>query len=295
MFTARISGANHSRGANLAACICAVATLVATVCVGCSSWSNGNLEQKLLKTPRMSPDTVVLEMALLDIAHSDALWREVDEQHLPVDLRRRLAAQGLRAGVLGTQMPGWIKQRLAQQQKMLRIDEDSGAALVGEDQKVCHLQCRCGSPRAIDLGKQHPELAIGEVGDEPSCTLRDAQCKLSLLTQPQGDGRVRVEVTPEIHHGPARQRWVGEGGSFRVDLSHDCRRFDDLTLAAVLAPGQTLILAGIPETAGLGQWYFAGEDGMPGQRLLLLRLAHTQFDDLFAPAATLTPIATDVP
>ena len=58
----------------------------------------------------MTPDTVVLEVAFvhLDDNASSAgaeLWDEVDEQHLPIDLRRRLQANGLRTGLVEARCP----------------------------------------------------------------------------------------------------------------------------------------------------------------------------------------------
>ena len=47
-------------------------------------------------------------------------------------------------------------------------------------------------------------------------------------------------------------------------------------------PGQTLILSCTPESKGLGQNFFVDTShGDPQQKLLLIRLAQTQRDDLF--------------
>lgn len=246
----------------------------------------------------MSPDTVVLEMAFLDLADQDELWKEVDEQHLPVDLRRRLTEQGLRGGVIGTQLPGWINERLELQKKTVDIDEKTNTAIVGDQQSQRRLQCRSDHPREIEVGARREELTVHAAGGEQASerTLRDAQCRLSIVSQPQGDGRVRLRVTPEIAHGPPRHRWVGSDGAFRVELSQDCERYDELTIPAVLSPGQTLILGAGREPGGLGEQFFC-EEGRSAdrQRVLLLRLAQTQFDDLFCPQPTFTPIATDGP
>jgi hypothetical protein len=77
-------------------------------------------------------------------------------------------------------------------------------------------------------------------------------------------------------------------------LSQDHERYDDLTISAVLNPGQTFVLAGTREVQGLGQHFFpAGERFPDHRRILLLRLAQTQLDDLFNPSPMFTPIATD--
>ncbi|MCH5373204.1 MAG: hypothetical protein JJ992_04465 [Planctomycetes bacterium] len=272
--------------------------LLPLVLAGCSPWSVASVEQTLLKPPRMSPDTVVLEMVFLNITDHNEIWTEVDEQHLPVELRRELAEAGFRAGVIGIQLPSWIGDRLEQQKKTVQIDEETGSAIVGDQDGPRRLQCRSDQPRDIPIGPVRKQLKLN--GDDRDATdeslLEDAQCRLSVVSQAQGDGRVRLRITPEIGHGPARHRWVGSDGSFRVDLARDCRRYDELTITAVLSPGQTLILGPGPESEGLGRIFFGeGEGASQGPRVLLLRVAQTQFDDLFSPPPTLTPIATEAP
>jgi hypothetical protein len=244
----------------------------------------------------MSPDSVVLELAFLDVSDQDELWDEVDEQILPVDVRRKLTQQGLRTGVTGTQLPGWIIDRLEQQKKTIEIDEQTGSAVVGDQDGPRRLQCRSDHPREIDIGPVRKELVLAADANEqqPERTLQDALCRLSVVSQAQGDGRVHLQLTPEIAHGPPRHRWVGGDGSFRIHLSQDHERYDDLTVSAVLNPGQTLVLAGTPEVHGLGQHFFPVGEGFPNhRRILLLRLAQTQLDDLFNPQPMFTPIATE--
>lgn len=272
------------------------ASLAAALLSGCSPWSVASVDQSLLKPPRMSPDSVVLELAFLDASDQDEIWGDVDEQLLPVELRRKLAQQGLRAGVTGTQLPGWILDRLEQQKKTIDIDEQTGSAIVGDQNGPRRLQCRSDHPRDIEIGSVHKQLVLAadESEQQPERTLKDALCRLSVVSQAQGDGRVHLLLTPEIAHGPPRHRWVGGDGSFRIHLSQDHERYDDLTISAVLNPGQTFVLAGTREVQGLGQHFFpAGERFPDHRRVLLLRLAQTQLDDLFNPSPMFTPIATD--
>ena len=74
---------------------------------------------------------------------------------------------------------------------------------------------------------------------------------------PQPDGRVRLELVPELHHGQPRQRWIGEQGVLRLDASRPKRTFDDLALSAELAPGAMLVLSSLPNRPGsLGHHFF---------------------------------------
>jgi len=80
---------------------------------------------------------------------------------------------------------------------------------------------------------------------------------------------------------------------FRVDSSRDCDRFEDLLIETTLSPGQTFVVSASPDAVGIGAAFFAANgESQRRRRVLLLRLAQTQLDDLFAPDRSLTPIAT---
>ena len=248
----------------------------------------------------MSPDSVVLEFALLEVPENESrecerLWRNVDEQHLPTELRRNLTVHGLRCGVIGAQMPGWVRQQLDSPRKSVELKNDDGMASISESATQGRVHCRSGQRRAIKMTDNCRELSIDEEfeGQTQPVTYEEAKCEFALVAEPQGDGRVQIELTPEISHGPPRQRWVGTDGLFRVDLASDRRRFVDSQLRATLSPGQTLLVAAAPDAKNLGKAFFL-EDAKPGscRRILLVRLSQTQCGDLFAPERSLTPIAT---
>jgi len=248
----------------------------------------------------MSPDSVVIEFALLEVPENesqecDRLWQKVDEQHLPTDQRRKLAARGLRCGVIGAQLPGWVRQHLDSPRKSVELESDDGMASISESATQGRVHCRAGQSRAIRGTDECRDLTIHEEfeGQTQPVTYEEAKCEFALAAEPQGDGRVRIELTPEISHGPARQRWVGIDGLFRVDLARDRRRFVDSQLHAILSPGQTLLVAAAPDADNFGRAFFL-EDAKSGscRRILLVRLSQTQCDDLFTPERSLTPIAT---
>jgi hypothetical protein len=82
-----------------------------------------------------------------------------------------------------------------------------------------------------------------------------------------------------------------------LDASRASVRYDDLKVSAALVPGQTVILQTLPGANGVGNAFAGRTSGStsPQGKLVLLRLAQTQFDDLFATQQTLTPIATQAP
>jgi hypothetical protein len=227
------------------------------------------------------------------------LWQGGDEQQVSTELRRKMAENGFRCGVLGSQLPSWVTDRLADRRDLLQLDESTRTAVVSDLLTQRRIQCRANQRRSVPVGLTCKELVLGgdDAGPEVATKYADAQCHLGITAVPKGDGRVALELVPEIQHGPTRQRWVGGDGLFRLDASRDSVRFDDLKVSATLVPGQTLILQTLPSATGVRNAFAgttAGSAQAPG-RLVLLRLAQTQLDDLFAPQQTLTPIATQAP
>lgn len=246
----------------------------------------------------MSPDSVVLEVALLDLPvdglpDGKQLWGKADEQQLPTDLRRNLASNGFRCGVIGCQLPDWIRRALDTPQRSVELDPDRGTARISDSRIPRRVQCRPGKSSSIPVGGRRESLTVdNDMQRETPVTYEDAQCQFALTTTPEGDGTVGLQLTPEIHHGPSHQCWVALNGMFHIDSARDCERFEDLLIDTVLSPGQTLVLSASPDPVSLGEAFFV--DGAKTQRrqtVLLVRLAQTQFDDLFAPDRSLTPIA----
>jgi len=272
------------------------------------------MSKSLLQPAKMSPDSVVLEFALLDLPDSSQdlaaeLWQGVDEQQIPVQIRQRLARHGLRCGVVGGQLPSWLVDELADQSKRLELDESQRTAVVSDLLTQRRIQCRANQRRSVPIGVNCKELEVApSAGDaDPPSKYKDAQCHLALTVSPQGDGKVELELVPEIQHGPMHQRWIGQDGLFRLDASRNSVRFDELKVAATLLPGQSLVVSAVPTAGGLGQAFArrdatgvddatrVAEPAESPNRLILLRLAQTQFDDLFSPLQALTPIATQPP
>jgi hypothetical protein len=302
-------------------------TLVAII-GGCTAWTFPIDSGSPLRLPRMSPDSVVLEVAVLDVPTGenwdrDELWREVDEQGLPHELRHRLAADGLRAGIIGAQLPAWIRTKLEAQQRAIDLENRDGAAVLSDVATQQRLQCRAGAKRAIIIARARKELMIDrpaeqeemasrdgdggdadrgaeasagtdkKVGASSKPPFQDAQCEMLLVAQPQGDGRVHLELMPQIRHGPLRRRWVANNGTFHVDAGADCERYAELQIRQIIEPGQTLVVGAGEESRGVGGAFFAdhSKSGF-ARKILLIRLAQTQFDDLFAPGREPPPIAT---
>lgn len=250
----------------------------------------------------MSRDTVVLEMQTVLIPESssdielDRLWNELDEQHLDRDLRRRLADNGMRCGLLGTQIPELLRQVLESQ---LSSSQDRWELMESlPDNPIGHrrLQARAHKRYEIVASPSQASCVVltSQNGRLAGQTLYDAQCRFALRTYPRGDGNVRLELTPEIHHGPLEQKWTGSDGAFQPVVSRQKEIFDQLRIDTVLSPGEILLLTSTSEPKGVGALFFSdlSRPSAPCVKMLLVRLAQTQLDDLFDDDVITTPIAT---
>jgi len=242
----------------------------------------------------MSTDSVVLEVAFVPVSREQnqlqsEIWLESDEVILPKETRDKLWKHGLRVGLVSTQLPEKLLQT---------INEKRAAAMQSSDEfggVVEHrLQSRTGERSKIEVGKMRQSLTVfwGEEGYNRGLTLKQSQCLFSIHTRPQGDGRVQLELTPEIEHGDPRTSFVGYQGAWSLRAERKREIFEKLRLTVTLTPGESVMLSCTPEDIGLGHNFFVADDKKI-QRLLLVRLAQVQLDDLFAPDQIGDPLVED--
>ena len=242
----------------------------------------------------MPPDSAVLEVFFVRFPFGDAevnggLWQEIDEQQLSPDLRGRLTQNGFRVGVVGGQIPMRLSKLLELADKAPPTGEASQidvADLESEPRVIRrHLSIRAGRRKEIIASGVYDQLPVllcepRQLGGQ---TYRKVQAVLAVITFPLGDGRIRIELVPELHHDDARPRWVGDQGMLRLEAGRPRREFDEMAISATLAPGSMLLVGSLPHLPGsLGHHFFTEADGRLQQKLLVVRLSQTQHDDLFA-------------
>lgn len=267
----------------------------------CATWSPPPSSSSAFDLPRpqMSPDSVVLEIAIVHFPESTEegeWWKLVDEQSLPREMRQRLNENGLRCGIIRGALPDVLRDQLESQRAAAQaVDpENSPGGSLGGEQR---LQSRSGKRNKILISDVQPSLAVlvPRGNRLTGQTLADAQCVFSVKSFARGDGRADLEVTPEIEHGQARQKWLGQAheGTFRLDANRERLILESLRIRPTLSPGQILALTVTPTRKGLGrQFCVANVNGPPERRVLLIRLAQTQIDDLFTDGAAQAPLTT---
>ena len=152
-----------------------------------------------------------------------------------------------------------------------------------------HLQMRAGRRNEIITSGIYESLPVlvSEAGDLRGQTYSQAQGILAASAFPLADGRVRLDLVPELHHDQPRPRFVGDQAMMRLDTARPKHVFDELAISTTLAPGAMMILTTLADRPGsLGHYFFTdGEDNHLQQKLLLVRLSQTQHDDLVTPPA----------
>jgi hypothetical protein len=260
----------------------------------------GQAESEVVSSPAEKPQVVeqTPPPVVLDRRLEGGFWQSVDEQVLPVGLRAELRRNGFRAGLLRGSLPEELRRRLAEQRASAReIDPENEPDSLGSS--VQRLQSRSGKRSKLLMGDTVASLSIltPENGRLSGRTFQAAQCLLSVKTYARGDGGADLEITPEVEHGEARQRWVGQSheGSYRLDANRERWQLDKLRCRFSLAPGQTVVFSCMDPAVGAGASFFARDSRESGtRRVVLVRLAQTQVDELFterpASAALTTPL-----
>ncbi|MHB8867013.1 MAG: hypothetical protein ACYC6N_32015, partial [Pirellulaceae bacterium] len=166
---------------------------------GCAQWSPpppGELTQ--LPLPKLAPDSVVLEVTFIRIPEErvdfeQRFWPEADEAALDADLRRRMAANGFRGGIVGTPPPPALQELLDRQPAP---DVSEGATTIEAGAEIAvrthRLRNRAGHPGKIVVrGTPVSKLAAllsDEEGRVRGESLDQAQFYFSIASHPQGDG-----------------------------------------------------------------------------------------------------------
>jgi hypothetical protein len=236
--------------------------------------------------------TLPLEVFFLrceqDDAGHDDLWARVDEQLVDETVRRRLAANGLRAGILLGQLPEPI---LAALEPPVSAGEGSHSPPVNAadaNPPVVRRVLRVLPGRESELVslKSIPDLVVLEQEEDGlrGGNYTDAVPHFTLKAWPAADGRVRVDLVPVIRHGPMERSFVGEDGAFRVETSQRKRVLDRLR-CEVIVPADGLLIVGPAGDPGasVGDALFRPRSqGRAETRLLALRPLAPGVDPMFS-------------
>jgi ribosomal protein L21E len=268
---------------------------------GCRSivtpqWS---LEDEVTKTalsaPQLAPDAVILEVAFIRVAanansNDSTFWPDIDEAHLSADDRKRLSQNGIRCGLIAGSLPDSLNELLNGDANTVDLEALTGSLKLNLENRNQRLQFRAGQAGQIVMSKSVKEnITVITFDSQYAAAERfsQAQCQFQIKTYPQGDGRVRIELIPQIHHGDPRAEFTGQDGAWLLKTQRAVKQYDAVSIEAMISPGESLLLSADSHNKGLGRQFFViNDDDEKTNHLLLMRLVHTQYDDLFAPHET---------
>jgi len=238
------------------------------------------------RTPAAQPATIPVELSFVRFDEADPviageLWDAVDEQSVPAAVRRSLATNGLRCGIITGDLPPHVAERLAASAR-------DGAALDGPLPGGSRQTLRLLPGRRADVvtASPTPELVVLHEDDDGTRgeTFREAGGYLEVRGWPAGGGQVRLEITPEIRHGPVRRSWVGEEGRFRIEAGQTRHRFERLRVTVEVPDGGILLVGpGGDAAATVGDALFGDRAGGGSgvRQLLVLRPLVSAVDPAF--------------
>jgi hypothetical protein len=242
----------------------------------------------------LTNDSAELEVIFIRIPAGDpdfngALWRDADEQVLPAALRAELAANGFRAGVVGSESPAILARKLSAAEDRAPSPVAAAAKLETEPAvRRARMQIHRGRPGNIIASTVYDQipLLVREDGQLRGSTYPQAQADFVIEVDPHPDHRVAISLTPELKYGAARLDYVVAADGISRLPAKPKKTFDKLKLEAILAPDQMLVVTNLPERSGsLGHYFFTeSKSGHAEQKLLLIRLTETKSNDLFIQA-----------
>lgn len=224
---------------------------------------------------RPASDAIQLQVVFIERPADDALasklvWQELDQiGALPPATRTLLLDHGFRVGQTGASPPPAM-------QTLLGLTEEVTDAEASDDRLMR------GRRMGLRSG-QETELLTSDTVTECQMTFGDetldyaqARCILRLKPVRQQDGWVKLEFTPEVHHGDSRMRptpndegWALRGGQ-KIDVRHA------LKFSVTLSTGEFVVIGCDGKNADLpGSRFFRRQTEKAGeqQRLLVVRVA----------------------
>lgn len=256
-----------------------------------------------LRAVRPSPDSVQIEVIwarcdLNDPELNDTVWNEIDETQIEPAAHRELARNGFRVGVVTGTPPDAIARLLRMSDSPPDDASDDGGLKKLDLTNDSKINGRRRSLRRGERMEVHASenlstmpLLVARGQDVHGRTFRDAQAIYAISVDPRTDQTIRVELTPEIQFGPAQMRWTGGDDGIDVVLRQlpmrDREVFDSMRMNVRLAPGEMLVLAGLPDSGSRpGHFFHTTESASrPEQKMMFIRLAQVPQSNTFAAAA----------
>lgn len=238
---------------------------------------------------KLEPRTIPFELIFVRFGEHDSLmtstlWDFTDEQMLHNDVRQRLQANGVRAGVVSSVLPPELMQRFVPPfDPALEIVTTQSLVEVPPVVRRT-LRLLPGRENEVVSSSSNEELILLEKidGTVKGATYFDASATFVLRAWPAANGKVRIQICPVIKHGPTERKWVGDEGVFRLEAGQKQHDLEHLLFEATLSPESILLIScSGDESSTVGDAFFRDNVSGAGVRLIALRPLHHVPDPIF--------------
>lgn len=258
---------------------------------------------------RGTQETVGLEVISIrfdptEIALLEPIWQQIDELKIPVEIRQRMYANGLRAGVLHGTLPSALEKHMQLAASESADPDDKNRKVVDEKSPVTrHFRhTQSGRPfKYLALGEGSPLerltiLASDTKGNLTGGSYRQVAGILSMIPTLKPDGRLLIVATPELEHGEARQRFVPHDGGIQVEMAQDRKTFENLQIPVELGSGEAVLFGSVENRPlSIGAHFFQPMEGeIELRRLLMVRFVQSQESGLTTETVTDSPVQSAV-
>jgi hypothetical protein len=244
--------------------------LVIIMMSGCLGWQHIEPRKSVSQSPfnngPISPDAVALEYAILDLPAGDRVanqeaWKHVDELVLGVDQRALLEANGIRVGVIAGALPSELQEQIRHPRHEQTIRRRQ---MIADEQATLMLHNQ--------LNKSPIQL-ISSMDIKPADRpIDEDQANLIVIPHREADGRVRVQVSPELSAQQTKNWLPGADGANWSKVTEG-NRFNQIGFEVTINPGEYLIMgARIDKENSIGdRLFFSGGEKQRRQKLFILR------------------------
>jgi hypothetical protein len=246
------------------------------------------MERLGLSRPDLLADTIPVEIAIVrqplgEPLLDHELWREADEQVVPLEMRGLLEANGFRCGTISGAAPPALQRLLSSP----RSCTSTQLAAI-----------RARRPLFLPLGSKDVAGALKVVhdGDTLAHTYEQAQCGLSLELRVSDEGELVLHFEPRVRHGrsqltpcPATDR-----SDWTLLAGQPEEKYPRLAWQVSLTANEYVLIGGLPSRLQtLGYWSFIrATEETPSQELLVIRATRTPNPSPFAGTVTSLRVAS---
>jgi len=236
---------------------------------GCARWKKTEESgTNFLPRPKQNLDSVLVETVLVrfplrKVEKLQEIWSSTDESIFDIELRERLALNGLRAGRFIGDLPSIIREQIDETSAQQNTDALEHAGLAADvDNRMRQLQCRSGRRKDLLVRRElnEPLTVLTSLdGSVTGETFIDPAVLFDLRAIPHGDGLATIELIPEVQYGAHRQSFVASEFGVRPALRRSQRVWKELKLETKMRPGEVLAISSTYPHKALGSAFFTTE------------------------------------